>query len=84
MKSYQAKCPNLVRATSNEAKLIVCGCAGYEVLVKGVFTQASGYDPLAMKVKCRRCRQEYYLFLQVNYKEVRLTQRSPEPDDVCQ
>ena len=66
MKGYQAKCPNLVKPLYP----IVCGYDGYEVLVKGIFTKESGFDPLAMKVKCGRCGQEYYLFPQVNFKGV--------------
>ena len=74
MKGYQAKCPNPVDplwlSNSYPREQIVCGYEGYEILVKGIFTKESGLDPLAMKVKCKRCGGEYYLFPQVNFKEV--------------
>lgn len=70
MKGYQAKCPNLIRSPhlSQKTEFIVCGYGGFKILVKGIFTKESGYDPLAMKVKCRRCGNEYYLFPQINFK----------------
>ena len=85
MKDFQAKCPNLLKISYSSQKedTIVCGYAGYEVLVKGIFTKESGFDPLAMKVKCRRCEQEYYLFPQVNFKGVSngINKRSFEKGD---
>ncbi len=73
MKGYQAKCPSLVDSSrlsdSCRREKIVCGYDGYEILATGIFTKESGLDPLAMKVKCRRCGGEYYLFPQVNFKE---------------
>lgn len=72
MKGYLAKCPNLVESPhliGNPSQRIICGYAGYEVLVRGVWTRESGFDPLAMRVRCRRCDNEYYLFPQVNFKE---------------
>jgi len=41
---------------------IPCGAEAYEVLERGIFTSASGYDPLGLKVKCKNCENEYYLF----------------------
>lgn len=73
MRGYQAKCPNLVQPqhiNKNSNEKVVCGYEGYEVLVKGIFTKESGFDPLALKVKCRRCGNEYYLFPRFNFKEL--------------
>lgn len=73
MLGIQAKCPNMVKSPYPEfqPETIVCGYAGFEILTKGVFTQESGFDPLACKVRCRRCQQEYYIFPSINFKEVK-------------
>ncbi len=71
MKGYQAKCPNMVKNPFTEnSPDIVCGCGGFVIIKRGVFTQDSGYDPLGLKVQCKRCGGEYYLFPQVNAKEI--------------
>ncbi len=69
-RDYQAKCPNLIKAPHLQQKTdaVVCGYGGYEILVTGIFTKESGFDPLGCLVKCRRCGNEYYLFPQISLK----------------
>jgi len=43
-------------------EIIPCGEKSYVILDKHPFTVNSGIDPLGIKVKCKGCGKEYYLF----------------------
>lgn len=63
MKKYQDGCPHIIKGSWQGKEIdYVCGYDGYKVIAEGVFTQGSGFDPLAMRVKCKKCGMEYYLF----------------------
>lgn len=44
------------------SEIIPCGERSYVILDKRPFTLDSGIDPLGIKVKCKGCGKEYYLF----------------------
>jgi len=48
----------------------VCGSPVYEILKKGVFTANDGYDPAGMKVRCKFCKGEYYVFPKIRKVKV--------------
>lgn len=54
------RCPNIVKGYFSDE--MACGYKGYKLLERGVFTKASGFDPLALKVQCRQCEHIYYIF----------------------
>lgn len=61
------KCPNIVKNIMDDD--VPCGYEGYELLEKGIYTKHSGYDPLACRVKCRRCGHIYIVFPAVKFME---------------
>lgn len=76
MLGTKVTCPNKVPAFAGylaspdyrEIGTRTCGWQGYEVIQRGVFTPQSGFDPLAIKVRCRSCKHEFYVFPAVKYE----------------
>lgn len=73
MLGTQPKCPNMVNRVypgrSFPSDKSACGYGGFKILEEGIFTRESGFDPLASKVRCRECGQEYYIFPSIKFKE---------------
>jgi len=61
MSKLTGKCPR-VDLRDKDGNDIICGYSGYNIIKQGVFSYESGYDPSAIKVSCRRCGCEYYIF----------------------
>ncbi len=61
------ECPNTVKNILDAD--VLCGYEGYELLEKGIYSKHSGYDPLACRVKCRRCGYIYVVFPAVKFVE---------------
>ena len=80
MNGTKPKCPNLVsrvvgwtRISDSESipvyGYVACGSGTYEVIDPHPFDKDSGIDPLAVKVRCKACGCEYYIFPALNYHE---------------
>ena len=67
MLGTKVKCPGMVKNSFGDD--VLCGYEGYILLEEGVFTPDSGYDPLASRVKCRRCGHIYIVFPALNGKK---------------
>ena len=61
------KCPLVVKNKFGDD--VVCAYQGYQLIKQGLFTQSSGFDPLACKVRCRRCGGVYIVFPPPDFKE---------------
>lgn len=77
MLGTRVKCPNKVPCYAGyisdpHFKQIgerTCGYEGYEIIQRGVFKTNSGFDPLAIKVRCRECKHEYLVFPSIKYED---------------
>lgn len=79
MKGTRVKCPQLVyKATAWSLSgqplrkdTVICGCETYDIIEPHPFTKDSGLDPLAVKVKCKECGCEYYVFPALTFAETK-------------
>ena len=50
------------RLDKTREEIVPCGERSYMVISDQVFTLDSGFDPEGIKVRCKGCGQEYYIF----------------------
>ena len=50
------------RVDSVTTEIVPCGEHNYVVIDETPFSRDSGIDPMGVEVRCKRCKNNYYLF----------------------